>query len=141
MVLTKKSEYGLKAVLCLAREAGYGPITASRIAERERLPRKFLEAILLELKRQGFLCSKKGPGGGYSLVRSPSEVTLGQIINALDDPRPPVSCAGQRADARCDACTNQSECRIRAAMTEVNDAAARVLDQTTLSRLAMEPAP
>ena len=142
-MLTKKSKYGLKAVLYLARaaEAGKGPVPVSQIAEREQLPRKFLEAILLELTRHGLLRSKKGPGGGYSLVRGPGEVTLGQILTALDTARPLVTCLGQRSDVRCAECAHQADCRIRAAMTEVHAAAARVLDRTTLSVLAATSAP
>jgi Rrf2 family protein len=142
VVLTKKSKYGLKAVLYLAREArvGSGPIPAAQIAERERLPRKFLEAILLDLKRHGLLRSKKGPHGGYSLIRCPTEVTLGEIISALDTARPPVSCLGQ-GDASCAECEDQADCRSLAAMTEVQAAATRVLDRTTLSVLAAKTAP
>lgn len=141
-MLTKKSKYGLKAVLYLAREAaaGHGPIPVAQIAESERLPRKFLEAILLDLKRHGLLRSKKGPHGGYSLSRCPTEVTLGEIISALDTARPLVSCIGQ-GDACCAECEDQDDCRIRAAMTEVQAAATRVLDQTTLSVLAARTAP
>ena len=106
-----------------------------------RDPRRFLEAILVDLKRHGLLRSKKGPGGGYSLVRGPGEVTLGQVIRALDVPRPLVSCIGQRADQRCEECVYQADCRIRVVMTEVHDATVRVFDQTTLSVLAAKTAP
>jgi len=137
-VLTKKSTYGLKAMLYLAREAGNGPVPVARIAEREHLPRKFLEAILLDLTRHGVLRSKRGPGGGYALVRGPEEVTLGEIIGALDPPRPMVSCLDGHSDARCTECAQPADCRIRTAMTAVHAAAARVLDRTTLSVLASE---
>ena len=70
-MLTKKSKYGLKAVLMLAEEAGRGPVLVSDLADRQRIPKKFLEAILLELKRHGVLQSKKGKGGGYFLRRTP----------------------------------------------------------------------
>ncbi len=77
-MLSKKSKYGLKAVLALAEESGRGPVLISELADRQRLPRKFLEAILLELKRHGILQSKKGKGGGYFLRRDPSQVTVGR---------------------------------------------------------------
>ena len=85
-MLTKKSKYGLKAVLELAEEAGRGPVLVSELADRQRLPRKFLEAILLELKRHGLLQSKKGRGGGYFLSRKPADITVGQVIRVLDGP-------------------------------------------------------
>ena len=84
-MLSKKSKYGLKAVLALAEESGRGPVLISELADRQRLPRKFLEAILLELKRHGILQSKKGKGGGYFLRRDPSEITLGQVIRVSRD--------------------------------------------------------
>ena len=85
-MLTKKSKYGLKAVLVLAEEAGRGPVLVSELADRQRLPKKFLEAILLELKRHGLLQSKKGRGGGYFLSRKPADITVGQVIRVLDGP-------------------------------------------------------
>src|ERR1700686_3101165 len=79
-VLSRKSKYGLKALLVLAQEAAKGPVLVSELAGREAIPKKFLEAILLELKRHGVVQSKKGKGGGYFLRRQPADITFGEVI-------------------------------------------------------------
>jgi Rrf2 family protein len=134
-VLTRKSKYGLKAVLDLAEHAGRGPVLVAELAERQRIPRKFLEAILVELKRHGILHSKKGKGGGYQLSRSPELITVGQVVRALGGPLALVPCVSQTAYRRCDDCVNETTCGIRKAMSEVRDATAKILDNTTLSGL------
>ena len=132
-MLSKKSKYGLKALLVLAQEAGRGPVLVSDLASREGLPKKFLEAILLELKHHGLLQSKKGKGGGYSLSRKPADVTLGQVIRVLDGPLALVPCVSQTAYAKCDECPNEQTCGVRLAMKAVRDATAEILDHTTLA--------
>jgi len=134
-VLTKKSKYGLKALLQLAEEAGRGPVLVSELAERQRIPKKFLEAILLDLKRHGFLLSKKGKGGGYLLSRPPSAITVGQIIRVLEGPLALVPCASQTQYRRCEECADEATCGVRRAMLEVRDATSKILDRTTLSSL------
>ncbi len=134
-MLTKKSKYGLKAVLVLAEEAGRGPVLVSELAERQRLPKKFLEAILLELKRHGLLQSKKGKGGGYFLSRKPADITVGQVIRVLDGPLALIPCVSQTAYMRCEECLDEQACGVRLAMKEVRDATARILDHTTLAGL------
>jgi len=134
-VLTKKSKYGLKAVLVLAEEAGRGPVLVSELADRQRLPKKFLEAILLELKRHGLLQSKKGRGGGYFLSRKPADITVGQVIRVLDGPLALIPCVSQTAYMKCEECLDEKTCGVRLAMKEVRDATARILDHTTLAGL------
>jgi Rrf2 family protein len=134
-MLSKKSKYGLKAVMELAGESGRGPILISELADRQRLPRKFLEAILLELKRHGILQSKKGKGGGYFLHRDPSEITLGQVIRVLEGPLALTPCVSQTAYMKCEECLDEETCGIRLAMKEVRDATAHILDNTTLQAL------
>lgn len=135
-MLTKKSKYGLKALSVLAQQADRDPVLIADLAERERIPRKFLEAILLELKRHGILQSKKGKGGGYFLRRAPNDVTVGQVIRLLDGPLALVPCASQTAYQPCDDCLDVSTCAIRWTMKEVRDATATILDHTTLSDMA-----
>jgi Rrf2 family protein len=134
-MLSKKSKYGLKALLVLADEAGRGPIQTSELAEREGLPKKFLEAILLELKRHGLLQSKKGRGGGYVLGRQPADITVGQVIRVLEGPLALIPCVSQTAYMKCEECVDERTCGIRLAMKEVRDATARILDNTTLADL------
>lgn len=134
-MLTKKSKYGLKAALYLAEQAGRGPVLVSELAEQQRIPKKFLEAILLELKRSGLLHSKRGKGGGYFLSRKPTEITIGQVIRVLDGPLALIPCVSQTAYARCEECVDEATCAVRFAMKEVRDATANILDHTTLSSL------
>jgi Rrf2 family protein len=132
-VLSKKSKYGLKALLVLGREAGRGPVLVSDIAQREAIPLKFLEAILLELKRHGIVESKKGKGGGYFLRRRPADITFGEVIRVLDGPLAAVSCVSQTAYMTCAECIDEETCGVRLAMKEVRDATARILDHRTLA--------
>jgi len=134
-VLTRKSKYGLKALLALAEDADRGPVLISELADREQLPRKFLEAILLELKRHGLLHSRKGKGGGYFLGRKPAEITVGQVIRILEGPLALTPCVSQTAYRKCDECVDEQACGVRLAMKEVRDATAQILDNTTLADL------
>ncbi len=140
-MLTKKSKYGLKAVLMLAEEEGRGPVLVSDLADRQRIPKKFLEAILLELKRHGLLQSKKGKGGGYFLSRKPGEITVGQVIRVLDGPLALIPCVSQTAYMKCEECVDEETCGIRLAMKEVRDATAEILDNTTLAGLNAKARP
>ena len=135
-MLTRKSKYGLKAVLDLAEHAGEGPVLVADLAERQRIPKKFLEAILVELKRHGILHSKKGKGGGYLLSKSPDLITIGQVVRALGGPLALVPCVSQTAYRPCRECPDEAACGVRIAMKEVRDATARILDHTTLADVA-----
>jgi Rrf2 family protein len=132
-VLSKKSKYALKALLVLAQEAGRGPVLVADLAAREALPKKFLEAILLDLKHQRIVESRKGRGGGYFLRRKPSEITFGEVIRALDGPLAAVPCVSQTAYMPCAECLDEQTCGVRLAMKGVRDATARILDRTTLA--------
>src|SRR3954471_21215314 len=117
-MLTRKSKYGLKALLVLAEDVDRGPVLISELADRQRLPKKFLEAILLELKRHGLLHSKKGKGGGYLLGRKATEITVGQVIRVLDGPLALIPCVSQTAYRRCEECADEKTCGVRLAMKE-----------------------
>jgi Rrf2 family protein len=134
-MLTRKSKYGLKALLVLAAEPDRGPMLISDLADREHLPKKFLEAILLELKHRGVLHSKKGRGGGYYLTRDPSHIMVGEVIRILDGPLALIPCVSQTAYVKCDECLDERTCGIRLAMKEVRDATAQILDNTSLASL------
>src|SRR5436309_15230008 len=108
-----KSKYGLKALLTLARESGDRPVLISELADRDRLPKKFLEAILLELKRHGVVQSQKGKGGGYFLRRKPSEITFGEVMRVLEGPLAAVSCVSQTAYMKCAECVDEATCGVR----------------------------
>ena len=132
-MLSSKSKYGLKALMALAREAGRGPVLISELARRDAIPKKYLEAILLDLKRHGVVQSRKGKGGGYFLRRRPDEVTFGHVIRLLDGPLAAVPCVSQMAYMKCTECVDEDTCGVRLAMKEVRDATARILDNTTLA--------
>ena len=134
-MLTRKSKYGLKALLVLAEQAEGEPMLISDLAERQKLPKKFLEAILLELKRAGLLHSKKGKGGGYVLGRKPAEITVGQVIRVLEGPLALTPCVSVTAYRKCDECLDEQTCAVRVAMKEVRDATSDILDHTTLAGL------
>ena len=132
-MLSKKTKYALKALMVLAKEYGQGPVLIADIAQREDIPRKFLELILLELKNQGILQSKKGKGGGYFLGRAPRQVSVGHVIRALEGPIAPLPCVSKTAYMRCRECRDERTCGIRIVMKEVRDATSKILDSTTLA--------
>jgi Rrf2 family protein len=132
-MLSRKSKYGLKALLVLAQEDGRGPVLVSDIARQEAIPKKFLEAILLDLNRRGVVQSKKGKGGGYLLRRAPAEVTFGEVIRLLEGPLALVPCVSQTAYTTCAECVDERTCGVRLAMKDVRDATARILDHLTLA--------
>ena len=132
-MLSRRSKYGLRALLALAEEAGRGPVLVSELSEREAIPKKFLEAILLDLNRHGLVQSKKGKGGGYFLRRPPAEITFGDAVRALEGPLALVPCVSQTAYERCVDCVDEVTCGVRLAMREVRDATAQILDSTTLA--------
>jgi Rrf2 family protein len=135
-MLSKKAKYGLKAMAILAKESGKGPLLIGDIAKREGMPVKFLELILLELKKSGFVQSKKGKGGGYYLNRLPETISVGQLIRALDGPLALLPCVSQMAYERCAECPDEETCGIRTVFKEVRDSTASILERTTLAEMA-----
>ncbi len=132
-MLSSKAKYGLKAMVYLARHEGVGPVLIADIAEAERIPKKFLDAILLEMKNDGLLSSKKGKGGGYTLAKPAARIMVGDIVRLLDGPLAPVPCVSRTAYRRCEDCVDETACAIRAVMQDVRDAIAAILDNTTLA--------
>jgi Rrf2 family protein len=139
-MLSRKSKYGLKALLVLAEEGAQRPVQSSELAERQGLPKKFLEAILLQLTRHHLLLSRKGRSGGYVLSRRPGDITVGQVIRALDGPLALVPCVSQTAYERCEECLDETTCGVRLIMKEVRDSTAHILDNTTLAGLGVRVA-
>ena len=134
-MLSKKAKYAIKALLRLADHQQGEPMRIADLARMEQIPPKFLEFILLGLKNNGVLQSRKGKGGGYLLARDPATIYLGQIVRMFDGPLAPVPCASQTAYVRCADCQNEEVCGVRLAMKEVRDATAKVLDGTSLASL------
>jgi len=136
-VISKKTKYGLQALLLLAREYGQGPLLISELAEREGIPKKFLEYILLQLKNAGVLQSQKGKGGGYALAKAPAEISVGQAVRILEGPLAPVPCVSVMAYQKCQECRDERTCGIRLVMKDVRDAMARILDHTSLQDMLL----
>jgi len=130
-MLSHKSKYALKALIALSEEYGKGPLLIAEIAKRQGIPRRFLEIILLELKMQGFLRSKKGKGGGYELSRSPAQISVGKVMRTLEGPIAPLPCVSKIAYERCKDCADEATCAVRILMKQVRDATAAILDSTT----------
>lgn len=134
-MLTMKTRYALKALGILA-ERGQGQATLiADISDREGIPRKFLEAILRELRQHGLLLAQRGRGGGYRLSRPPEEIALAEIIRALDGPLAPVPCLSRRAYERCAECKSEGACGVRLVLKDLHDATANILEKTTLAHL------
>jgi Rrf2 family protein len=136
MRLSKRGEYGLRAMIALAETASQSasPVMMQirEISQREQISPKFLEQILLTLKNAGLLHSKMGVGGGYYLPRPASEITLGQIFRVLDGPVAPIRCVSQMAYESC-GCPDEETCGLRLVMSDVRNAIADILDHTSLA--------
>jgi Rrf2 family protein len=135
MMLSARGKYGLKAMIHLAEAEGMGGIQGAAIADEQNIPKKFLDTILLELKNNGLVHSKKGKGGGYSLAKPAGQISIGQIIRILDGPLAAIACASRTAYRPCVDCPDVEACRIRQLMSEVRDATAAILDNTSLATL------
>jgi Rrf2 family protein len=133
--ISKRTQYGLKAMLALGRRYKEGPILIGTLARDEVIPIKFLEAILLDMKSRGLLESKLGRKGGYYLNRPPSAITIGSIIRIIEGPLAPLPCASETAFKPCEECQDVENCGTRIIMRRVRDAISEVLDRTTLADL------
>lgn len=141
-MISQKAKYALRAlvVLCRAQEGGT-PQMISEIARSQAIPKKFLEQILLELKRHGVVVSRRGRQGGYVLLRSPDNVTFGEILRLIDGPIAPLPCLSKIAYRRCADCADEGACEIRHVFARVAEATREVLDRTTLADAVKGKAP
>lgn len=129
-MLTKKSKYALKALLYLARNNEL--VQISELSTKECIPQKFLENILLELRKHGLLSSKRGKEGGYMLGKRPDQISFGQIIRILDGPLAYVPCVSALAYKKCDECEDEINCKIKKVMKRLRDETCAILDGTSL---------
>jgi Rrf2 family protein len=132
MNLSKRSEYGLRALFDLAGHPPDRPVPLRELAATNRLPVKFLEQIFVTLRNAGIVHSQTGPGGGYTLARQPGSITLGEVIRALDGRLAPVGCLSQVDYEPC-SCPDERNCLLRKAMTPVRQAIVDVVDRTSLA--------
>ncbi|MGH1383203.1 RrF2 family transcriptional regulator [Kordia sp.] len=134
-MLSKKTKYGLKALTYIARKDGDAPVLISEIATEENISKKFLEAILLQLKNNGLLGSKKGKGGGYYLIKTPSEIKVASLIRILEGPIAMLPCVSLNFYEKCDDCIDETQCGLHHLMLEVRDNMLAVLENKTLDDL------
>jgi Rrf2 family protein len=132
-MLTAKGKYSLKALAHLAKLKPDELTQAVDIAKTNRIPKKFLDTILGELRNGGFVYSRKGPSGGYRLAREPSQIKIGHVIRAIDGPLAPIACASRTAYRPCADCRSVKSCTVRLAMIKVRDAISEILDRMTLA--------
>lgn len=133
-MLTAKGKYGLKALVHLAHYPMGELALVSDIAMANNIPKKFLDAILSDLRNAGFVQSRKGKGGGYRLARAPEEIKIGSVVRVLDGPLAPIPCASHTRYEPCDDC-DVATCQVRHMMLNVRNAIAEVLDSTTLAQM------
>jgi len=125
MKLSKKGEYALRAMIALSSNYEKGLLQISRISEKEKIPQKFLEQILLDLKKAGLLQSKRGINGGYGLIKPPGEISLAQVIRIIDGPLAPLGCVSTWAHIRC---PEEKRCGLQRVMLDVRNAIAKILE-------------
>lgn len=134
-MLSKKAKYAIKALVKLAKEYKKGPILISEISEQERIPKKFLEAILLELKNAGILNSRKGKGGGYYLLKNPEDVDLAQVIRLFDGALALQPCVSSNYYEKCEECIDEAICGIRSVVSEVRESTVKILKANNLATI------
>ncbi|NNJ88976.1 MAG: Rrf2 family transcriptional regulator [Eudoraea sp.] len=137
-MLSKKTKYGLKALAFLANQNDRHPIAIAEIADHENISQKFLESILLSLRRTGYLGSKKGKGGGYYLIKDPSEIPMTTVMRALEGPIAMVSCVSLNFYEKCEDCPDEQSCAVHKLMLKVRDSALDVYRNTTLADLIIQ---
>ena len=135
-MLSKKTKYAINALVYLARENKEGePVQISKIAESEHIPRKFLEAILLELRHAGMLNSRKGKTGGYYLQQSPEEINIADVMRLFDGPIALLPCVAYKYYERCEECVDEETCGIRSVFSDVRSETVKMLKGATLAEI------
>lgn len=134
-MISKKTQYGLKALSYMAQRENQGPILIADISVDQKIPIKFLEAILLDLKKAGLLESKKGKGGGYYFALPPGQIKVATVIRLLDGPIAMLPCASLNFYKKCEDC-NELTCGLNHLMKEVRDASLAILENRTVADLA-----
>ena len=132
-MLSKKTKYGLKALAFLASKESREPVQIAEIARHENISQKFLESILLSLRKTGFLGSKKGKGGGYYLIKEPEDIPMTSVIRVLEGPIAMVPCVSLNFYEKCDDCPDENTCAVHRLMIQVRDSALEVYRNNTLA--------
>jgi len=134
-MLTQKTRYSMLALTRLAKEYGKGTLMINEIAESERIPKRFLESILLELKRQGYLSSVLGKKGGYYLIKKPEEISLLEIVRIFEGSIAMLKCTSEKFYQPCEHCKDELTCVIRGTFKDIREYTFKKLSETTLAKL------
>lgn len=134
-MLSKKTKYGIKALTFLAKQEPNVPVQIATISQSENISLKFLESILLTLRKSGLLGSKKGKGGGYYLLKNPKEIKMTTVMRVLEGPIAMVPCVSLNYYERCDDCPNEAECSVHHLMIQVRDSNLKIYGETSLADL------
>jgi len=135
-MLSQKARYALHALIALAQHDGEEPMQIADVAEEARVPRKFLEQILVDLKRRGIVRSQRGRAGGYFIGRSPKDISFADVIRTIDGPLALAPCVSVTAYHKCDDCVDEATCSIRKVLMAARDATADVLESRTIAQAA-----
>lgn len=141
MALSNKTRYAILALTKLAREFGKGPVQIREIAESEKIPQRYLENILLELRKLGILGSKLGRDGGYFLLKKPGEVTLSDIVRHFEGTIALLYCVSEKAYQPCEFCKDEATCQIKRVFKEVRDTTYDILSRNSLDALIRDQYP
>ncbi|TKT75023.1 Rrf2 family transcriptional regulator [Aquamicrobium sp. LC103] len=140
-MISQKAKYALRALLALAKTRDPNDVVMiSDIAEKQRIPKKFLEQILLDLKHHGIVASRRGKAGGYMLLKRPDEITYGEVMRIVDGPLAQLPCLSKTAYRRCEDCENEAACEVRHVFARVAETTRAILDGTTLADSLTEDA-
>jgi Rrf2 family protein len=134
-MMSKKCKYALKALIRLGQEHGGRNLLTDAIAKSEHIPKKFLELILLDLKRGGYVQSKQGIGGGYHLVQEPKSITVADIYRFFDGAIALQPCVSQKFHEKCEDCPDEERCHLKPALSEIREKTFEVMSQVTLESL------
>ncbi|MGE5395870.1 MAG: RrF2 family transcriptional regulator [Candidatus Saccharibacteria bacterium] len=135
-MLTQKTRYSMLAMVRLAKEYGKGTLMINQIAESEKIPKRFLESILLELKKNGYLDSKLGKNGGYFLMKNPKDITLLEIVRLFEGSIAMLKCTSEKFYEPCDHCKDEKNCSIRDTFRDIREYTYNKLASTSLEMLA-----
>jgi Rrf2 family protein len=134
-VISKRTKYGLKALAYLSKQEKGKPVLISEIAESQNISQKFLESILLDLKKKGFLGAKKGKGGGYYLLKPGSEISVASVFRVLEGPIAWLPCVSLNYYEKCDDCVDEATCTLNKFMIQVRDNILSVVENQTINDL------
>ena len=138
-MISAQAKYALRALVELAGLPDGQAMLTAEIAERQKIPKKFLEQILLTLKRAGIVQSKRGAQGGYGLLKPACEITFAQVLRLIDGPIAPLPCLSLIAYRKCADCTNEADCEIRRVFAKVADVTREVLERTSIADALQTP--